>query len=1134
MNPRTFVPPTGLPDSKIMLVGEQPGKREVQLRKPFCGPAGKELKEDLHHAGIPTTDCYFTNVVKDLDKPLAHYIDLSKGKPRVTAEGQEYINRLRDEIQVEGKGSNVIVAVGAIALFAITGRMGITKWRGSIIESTLVPSKKVIPVIHPATVMPPKNVYTNKYLIVMDLVRAKEQAEFPEINLTLRNCVIDPSFEQAMGFLDHCYKEGLNGAVIDADIEVVCHTLSCISFAYDEYNAISIPFYGPKGDYFTINQEAEIMKKIEQILSHPLIVKAGQNFIFDIDFLMTNYGIIPRGPLYDTMIAQRISMPDLPAGLDFIASIHTDIPYYKEEGKRWMKVGGSFKQFWNYNAMDAISTAAARESQLTIIHQQKNTSTLSRKMNSHYPYLYMMQRGTLVDIEGMKKKRDETEDNIDKLREKLAEKAGYAFNPNSPQQVMHYFHNVKGLKPYMKRGKDGWTPTSDEDAMKRHARNGIDEARIILDIRGEQKRLGTYLDVSKVDPDGRIRGQYSPHKTVTGRPSSSQNIITKTGTNMQNWPHDLLSFLIPDPGYWYVSIDLSQIENRIVAYVGRVLPMIEAFENEIDVHRLTAAMIFSKPFDEVSDEPGSTTLGDGRHSERDWGKQANHCHLKSAEVLTPEGWVSIAYAKYHNIDIAQWDKDGTISFVNPTDWFEDSYSGDIVRIGNQRIFQQTTPNHKMPVLYEKGYIVDKKMSEYPNSGKYRALLSGNYSGGNLHIPDTLIMLLVAFQADGNWNGNGIIFTLGKQRKINRLKDILDLSSIPYTDTPSGINISAKHDFCKLAYLLLGKKKLFSSWLLNLNLHSINTFINELPYWDGYLPKTEYFTTIKQNAKWVQTMAHLCGKAANISIQDNSKTDAFGDKIVYTTRIRETTKPATSAIRREVYKVDNEKVYCPTVPSGYFLVKERGKISVTGNSLNYDFGYKNFALKYEIPEAQAKWMVEKYHRSYPEVREGFHALVKTMLQTDRYLTNLYGRRRKFLDKWDNQLFKDAYAHIPQSTTADKIDEEGLNYIYYNQDMFKPIELLNIVHDSVGFQIPVSVSWERQAKMIKAIKDSLETPLVWRDREFTVPADVTFGLTLNKEDGLELKAKNFPSDTNQLATKLRDIYQQLTDNRSKEVS
>jgi len=826
MNPRTFVPPTGIPGSKIMLVGEQPGKREVQLRKPFIGPAGKELQQDLHHAGIPTTECYFTNVIKDLDKPLNSYINMSKGRPQISTEGQEYINRLKDEVSVEGEGTNVIVAMGNVALFALTGRTGITKWRGSILESTLVPGKKVIPIIHTATVIPPKNVYLNKYLIVMDLVRAKEQAEFPEINLTKRNCIIEPSFEQSMGFLDYCYNEGLNGAVIDADIEVVRSALSCISFAYDEFNAISIPFYGPKGDYFTINQEADIMKKIEQILSHPHITKAGQNFIFDMDFLMTNYGIVPKGPLYDTMIAQRISMPDMPAGLDFAVSIHTDIPYYKQEGKRWMKVGGAFREFWQYNAMDSIATAACRESQLTIINQQKNNDTLSRKLNSHYPYLYMMQRGTLVDIEGMEKKKVEVEEEIEQLKEKLAEQAGYKFNPNSPPQVMRHLHDVKGLKPYKKRTKNGWVPTSDEEAMKRHARNGVKEAKTILDIRGLQKQSSNYLDVSNIDPDGRIRGQYSPHKTVTGRPSSSKNIITERGTNMQNWPHDLLSFLIPDPGYWYVSIDLSQIENRIVAYVGRVLPMIDAFEKGIDLHRLTAAMIFSKPFDEVSDEPGSTNLGDGKHSERDWGKKANH------------------------------------------------------------------------------------------------------------------------------------------------------------------------------------------------------------------------------------------------------------------------------------------------------------------SLNYDFGYKNFALKYEIPESEAKWIVEKYHRSYPEVREGFHNLVKTMLQTDRYLTNLYGRRRKFLGQWGNNLFKDAYAHIPQSTTADKIEEEGLNPIYYNQDQFRPIELLNVIHDSVGFQIPLSVSWEKQARMIKTIKESLETPLAWRDREFTVPADTTFGLTLNKNDGIEMKAKNFPSDISELSTKISEVYQQLVDNKNKE--
>lgn len=819
MKPKTFVPPKGTPGAKIALVGEQPGKREVMLREPFRGPAGKEMDNCLHLAGIARNECYITNVIKDLDKPLGRYIDLSKSKPSISAEGQEYINRLRDEISVECKEANVIVPVGGVALFALAGRKGITKWRGSIFESTLVPGKKIIPIIHPSTVIPPKNQYLNRYLIIMDLVRAKNQSTFPEISLTHRNCEIEPSFNQAMAWLEYCYEAGINGAVIDVDIEVVKKHLSCISFSYDEYNAMSIPFVCAQGDYFTIDQEAQILKAIERIMSDSRIAKAGQNFLFDVDYLMTNYKMTPRGVLYDTMIAQKIIMPDFKVGLDFITSVHTDIPYYKDEGKQWMKIGGSYRQFWYYNALDTTATAAARDSQLTIINKQENEATFTRKTRSMHPYLYMMQRGIKVDIPGMEAEKKATLERMEEHKEKLFSLAGYEFNPNSPQQVMHLLHEVKGLKPYVKRTQKGWTPTTDEDAMKRHSRNGVAEASVILDIRREQKRLGNYLDLDKVDPDGRLRCQYKPHGTVTGRPSSSQNIITERGTNLQNWPHDLLSFLVPDPGYWFLSFDLSQIENRIVAYVGRVISMIEAFENGIDVHRLTAAMIFNKPFADVSDEEGSTNLGDGKHSERDWGKKANH------------------------------------------------------------------------------------------------------------------------------------------------------------------------------------------------------------------------------------------------------------------------------------------------------------------SLNYDYGYKNFALKYEIPERESKWIVERYHRVYPEVRDGYHALVRQMLEKDRYLPNLYGRRRKFLQRWGGDLFKDAYAHIPQSTTADKMDEEGLNFIYYNQESFRSVELLNIIHDSVGFQIPLTVSWKRQARMLAQIKESLETPLEWRGRKFTVPADLTLGMTLNKGDGAEIKAKDFPSDEDALAKKLQEVYNGL---------
>lgn len=818
MTSKTFVPPLGPLNAPIILVGEQPGSREVRHRKPFIGPAGEELNNCLHAAGISRQECYLTNVIKDLDQPIANYINL-KGAPLVSKFGREYLEMLEDELS--NHPANVIVAIGNIALYALAGRKGITKWRGSIIESTMLPGRKVIPIIHPATIIPPKNIYLNKYLIVNDLVRVREESTFPDFRVIPRHCRIQPSFTECMEFLDECIKVGYGGGVIDLDIEVVGEELSCISFAYKEDEAISIPFYDGQ-EYFPLPQEEMIMRKIADIIQSPSIALGGQNIIFDLDYLLSKYKMVPAGPLHCSMIGQKILMPDFNVGLDFITSVHTDIPYYKEDGKQWMKVGGAYKTFWQYNALDSIATAASREPMLTALYRQGNSDTYSRKCKSIYPYMDMMQRGILVNMESFMKEREETAEKIKEVEDRLYSVAGYKFNYRSPKQVMHHLHEVRGLQPYRKRKGDGWTPSSDEDAMKRHSRNGVEEAKIILELRRLSKRLSNYLDPSIIREDGRITTQYKPHGTVTGRPSSGSPIIG-VGTNLQNWPHSLLSHLIPDPGYWFLSFDLSQIENRIVAYVGRIHAMIAAFESGIDVHRLTAGLVFGISANEVSDESGSCDLGDGTHSQRDYGKKANH------------------------------------------------------------------------------------------------------------------------------------------------------------------------------------------------------------------------------------------------------------------------------------------------------------------SLNYDYGYKNFALKYEIPERQAKWLVERYHHVYPEVRENYHDMVVNMLQESRTLENLYGRKRKFLNRWGNQLFKDAYAHIPQSTTADKMDEEGLNFIYYNQSIFSPIELLNIIHDSIGFQIPLSTPWKRQAEMLMLIKANLETPLRWRGREFVIPADLTIGFTLNKDDGVELKHKNFPATADQLAVKLKEIYDDLTNQR-----
>jgi DNA polymerase I-like protein with 3'-5' exonuclease and polymerase domains len=582
---------------------------------------------------------------------------------------------------------------------------------------------------------------------------------------------------------------------------------------------MSIPFFFSQGDYFTIEQEYNVMLLLEDILNDPAIAKRGATNIFDLQFMLHKYNILPAGNFHCTQIAQKIAFPDLNSGLEMVASLHTDIPYYKSDGKQWMKIGGSFDTWWTYNNLDSMATAAAHPNQMEELYQQGNFETYERQRKLVEPLLYMMERGIKIDVEGMIKEAEETKIKIEEGHEKLNQIVGYDINFNSPQQLMEYFYERKGLKPYKKKKGQAWVDTTDETALKQIARKGFEEANIVLDLRSLQKRLSTYLNPDKLDPDGRYRSQYKPAGTDTGRLASGETIFG-TGGNQQNWPHDLLKYFIFDAGYMGYSVDLSQVENRIVAYVGKIVSMIEAFEKGIDVHALTASLMLGKPIDEISDEDGSSPLGNGRQSERFWGKKTNH------------------------------------------------------------------------------------------------------------------------------------------------------------------------------------------------------------------------------------------------------------------------------------------------------------------ELNYNLGYVAFALQYMIPEREAKWLLERYHRAYPGVRNNYQAMVKHLIKTTRVLTNLMGRKRVFLGpvtgSGSYKTFNTGFAQIPQSTTADVINERGIEHIYYNQHLFKPVELLTQIHDSVVFQIPTSTPWIEHAKILTLIKDKLETPLVWEGREFVVPVDITCGSNMCKEEMEEIKAKNFPASTELLAKQLEEIY------------
>ena len=139
--PKTFIRPSGQPDSRFAFFGEQPGRREVELRKVFCGPAGAELDKQFDIAYIPRPFCYLSNIIKDYDAPPEEYIQLYKNnkllkEPIISEKGKFYLELLRKEVSELTTPANG--AFGAIALYALTGRTGINNWRGSILDCEIL------------------------------------------------------------------------------------------------------------------------------------------------------------------------------------------------------------------------------------------------------------------------------------------------------------------------------------------------------------------------------------------------------------------------------------------------------------------------------------------------------------------------------------------------------------------------------------------------------------------------------------------------------------------------------------------------------------------------------------------------------------------------------------------------------------------------------------------------------------------------------------------------------------------------------------------------------------------------------------------------------------------------------------
>ena len=620
------VPGVGPKDCEICFVGEAPGAEEARRRVPFVGSSGRLFDKLLSSTGIIRRSCYITNVIKErpADNDISRFVNLSsRGYPR-TKEYTWYEQYLYEELR--DVTARVLVPLGRTALYALCRRTDITNRRGSILECTVkgLEGRKVIPTIHPAAALR-QHSYT--YLITGDLRRIKEQSKFPDIRRTPRTYHIHPSFDEAFNYLKNILNNQIETSV-DIETDRQSKQMTCICFTTSPYDSMSIPFYSSYQDYFPPDQESDIMLMVAKVLEDPKVPKIFQNAAFDTKVLFELYGIITEN-FEDTMVAQGILYPDLPKSLAYMTSAYTEEPYYKDEGAGTIK--GQFgdeylslstekrdEMFWTYNAKDGAVTHEIWPKLRQMLMKQGNWLTYQTQKNLVPILTYMEHRGMRVDTGKAKDLSVTHQKRADHLTETLQKLVDYDINPNSPLQIKKLFYEEKKEKPYLKDGK----PTVDDMALKRLSRKGHREAGLIREIRKLRKMNSTYL-TANFGSDGRIRSGYNPVGTKTGRLSSSKTWKGE-GSNRQNQPPTMKSCYLADPGCILVDIDLSQAENRIVAYCAPEPNMIHAFERGLDLHAHTYSLIFNIPIDEVSDEPGSSEFGDGTKSQRFWGKQMNH------------------------------------------------------------------------------------------------------------------------------------------------------------------------------------------------------------------------------------------------------------------------------------------------------------------------------------------------------------------------------------------------------------------------------------------------------------------------------------------------------------------------------
>jgi len=353
----------------LFCLGEAWGENEAKIRRPFVGASGVELLRMLAESGnitLTTADheymrrfwekgdpemlecvwqlhpeIYRSNVFQQ--RPPGNKLEWFCG-PRaygmpgyppligakcVRAEFRHELERLQDELlRID---PNLVICLGNAALWAMSGKVGISKLRGTTLSSThTATGYKLLGTYHPAAIL---RQWELRPIGVMDLCKAARERGFPEIRRTRREIWIEPTLAD----LDAFYELHIRGRrYLSIDIENPGGPISEVGLGHSTA-ALVVPIIDDRkrdrSYWRSAADEVCAVRFIKRVAEDPSTIKVMQNGLHDISVLYRHWGIKTANFDEDCMLLHHAMQPESLKGLGFLGAAYIDEMAWKEMRK---------------------------------------------------------------------------------------------------------------------------------------------------------------------------------------------------------------------------------------------------------------------------------------------------------------------------------------------------------------------------------------------------------------------------------------------------------------------------------------------------------------------------------------------------------------------------------------------------------------------------------------------------------------------------------------------------------------------------------------------------------------------------------------------------------------------------------